>query len=354
MLDFKKTYTLPFKFEIPNYTQDFLDSTPKFKRWLKFIKRYLYIVLKGQKNLEILKILPKHQNILWINISAPSLGDSLMDLSSRTLLLDKKIDLFADVKNAHIYENDRVFNSVLTDLNFVTKSYDLVIIDSYSTRSIKIKSEIQPELPFIGMYGYYNGPEVNRVLFSFHRMNQLLGYPESESRINLTARVTISFPEGISAPIFIPNGNYITVALGGEWDYRTYRKWPEVIGGLIARSKDINIVLVGSSNAIEFANELMSAYKRNNIVNLVNQLTFVQTANVIKSSSMLFCCDGGLMHAANAVNTPIVSLFARLTPEMQLTHSILSFSNFDKLNVNNISPREVLRQYDIACKFLNI
>ena len=31
------------------------------------------------------------------------------------------------------------------------------------------------------MFGFYNGPEVNRVLFSFHRMNSLLGYIKSEN-----------------------------------------------------------------------------------------------------------------------------------------------------------------------------
>ena len=98
MRSFNKTYTLPFKFSIPNYTQDFLNQTSVFKRWLKFIKRYLYIVLKSQKNLEVFSILPDHKNILWINISAPSLGDSLMDLSSRIMLDSKNVDLFTDQK----------------------------------------------------------------------------------------------------------------------------------------------------------------------------------------------------------------------------------------------------------------
>jgi len=102
MLNFNKTYTLPFKFDIPNYTQDFLNQFPKFKRWIKFIKRYLYIVLKGQKNLEVFKISYDYKNILWINKSAPSLGDSLMDLSSRDILKGKNVDLFTDQKNSHI------------------------------------------------------------------------------------------------------------------------------------------------------------------------------------------------------------------------------------------------------------
>ena len=98
-----------------------------------------------------------------------------MDLSSRSLLSDRKVDLLTDKKNVNLYHEDWVFSSVYTnpkDLN--NKSYDLVIIDSYSTRSIKIKTQVTRLTPYIGMYGYFNGPEVNRVLFSFHKMNSLL------------------------------------------------------------------------------------------------------------------------------------------------------------------------------------
>ena len=86
MLGFKKTYILPFKFDIPNYAKEFLEKKSFIKLWIKFIKRYLYIHLKGQNSLEIYNILPEHKDILWINISAPSLGDSLTDLSSRIML----------------------------------------------------------------------------------------------------------------------------------------------------------------------------------------------------------------------------------------------------------------------------
>ena len=48
---------------------------------------------------------------------------------------------------------------------------------------IKIKSKVAPKIFFVGIYGYFNGPEVNRILFSFHQMNNLLGYAYSENEI---------------------------------------------------------------------------------------------------------------------------------------------------------------------------
>ena len=92
MLGYKKTFTLPFKFVIPNYIDEFLKKKSTTKLWVKYIKRYLYILFKGQQSLEILKISNEHKDILWINFSAPSIGDSLMDLSSRSLLSDRKVD----------------------------------------------------------------------------------------------------------------------------------------------------------------------------------------------------------------------------------------------------------------------
>jgi len=355
MPKFSKTYILPFKFGIPNYTQDFLNQTPIFKRWPKFIKRYLYIIFKGQKNLEVFKILPEHKNILWINISAPSLGDSLMDVSSRVMLKGRSVDLFTDKKNAHIYIDDHIFNNIYTKTGDVEKSkYDLVIIDSYSSRSIDVKSKITPNTPFIGMFGYYNGPEVNRVLFSFHQMNHLLGYIESESKINTTAKSSMSInktDQKVINQINLPE-KYIAIVLGGEWNYRTYNKWNKVIEYILAKEKKTNIVFIGSGNAKDIAGNLLSQFSKNNIFNCVAKYSFNQTAQIIKQSQILLCCDGGLMHAANAVNTLIVPLFARLTPQMQLTSAIAAFSLFDKSDVNNISVESILEKYNEASSFV--
>ena len=356
MLGFEKTYVFPFKYDIPNYTSVFLEESSITKRWIKFIKRYMYLTIKRQIALEVRQILPKHRNILWINISAPSLGDSLMDLSSRVLLKGKEVDLFTDKKNASLYQDDHVFSRIFTQKAEVAQhKYDLVIVDSFSTRSIDIKTNILPLNPFVGMFGYYNGPEVNRVLFSFHRMNQLLGYVKSEAEINKVARPSMAIEindlpsvEELNLP-----ASYIAIALGGGWAYRTYNKWGEVIDKLAKKNNKLNLVFVGSDNAKESAKALTEAFPSDNIFNCVAKFTFNQTAQIIKGANILLCCDGGLMHAANAVNTPIVPLFARLTPIMQLTESIQAFPLFDANDVNNIPVEDILVKYIEATNFVN-
>ena len=355
MLGFKKIYTLPFKFDIPNNTQEFLEKKTLIKSKAKYIKRYLYIHLKGQNFCEIYNISPEHKEILWINISAPSLGDSLMDLSSRTMLNSRKVDLFTDKKNSDLYKDDFVFSKVFSDIKQLGECrYDLVVLDSYSTRSIDIKLKIARLTPFVGMFGYYNGPEVNRVLFSFHQMNNLLGYVKNENELNKIARTSMSISSADQKLIQkaeLPS-SFIAIVIGGEWEYRTYNKWDCVIEKLISQDNNINIVLIGSDNAKDNAKVIFDKFSHHNVINCAAKFTFKQTTEIINQAKILFCCDGGLMHSANAVKTPIISLFARLEANMQLTESICAFPLFDKRDVNNILVEDILQKYNEACNIV--
>ena len=354
MGDFKWTYYFPFKNTIPNYIDNYLEKNSFFKRYLKFIKRRFYIFLKGQNNLEVLAILPEHQNILWINISASSLGDSLMDLSSRVMLKDKNIDLFTDHKNSNIYEDDLFFDRIFTRTKDVVKcTYDLVILDSYSTRSVKVKSKLEPLTPFLGMYGYFNGPEVNRVLFSFQQMNNLLGYSYSQNQINKIARTSMTISasdQKIVELLNLPNF-FIAIVIGGEWKHRTFNKWALVVKELLLKDNNLKIILLGSDNGKLAEKKILDQFSTPNLISYISRLTFNQTAEVISRANLLFCCDGGLMHAANSFSIKTISLFARLDAEMQLTSSCRSFPIFDQVDMNNISVENIMLKYDEAINY---
>jgi ADP-heptose:LPS heptosyltransferase len=351
MHNFRRTYCFLFSQNIPNYIDIYLKQKSLYRRYLKFIKRYIFIFLKGQMGIEVYKILPAHKKILWINISAPSLGDSLMDLSSRVMLQDRFVDLFTDQKNAHIFRDDLFFKSIFTSSTAINETqYDLVIIDSYSTRSIQIKSMIAPKTSYVGMFGYFNGPEVNRILFSFYHMNFLLGSVKSEHEINLIANNFITISKKDKEIVNnIVSERFIAFVLGGEWNYKTYNKWDEVIRKIVEADNQLQIIFLGSKNAKKISEEILSIFPKNNILNFVDKLSFNQSVEIARRSKVLFCCDGGLMHAANAVNSINITLFARLTPEMLLTKNVNSYSIYDEEDVNNIPSEEVLSKY---CKII--
>jgi hypothetical protein len=347
MFNFSRTYKLPFIYDIPNYIGAHLRKVPKYKRVIKFFKRYLIILFLRQKNLEVFSILLHHKNILWINISAPSLGDSLMDLSSRVMLANKNVDLFTSKKNAHIYSNDKIFNNVYIETDEVDKNfYDIAILDSYSSRSMRIKTKILPSTPFVGMFGFFNGPEVNRIFFSFHQMNNLLGYVKTEKEITNIASntITVSKEDEELVSTIVPK-KYLAITLGGEWNYKIYNHWGDLIEKIFENYENIDIVLIGSKNAEMQVKEILERFSDDKLINLVFKLTFNQTAEVIRNSQVLFCCDGGLMHAANAVNAEVIVLLGRLLPEMLFTND-KSNALFDKEDVNNIKVEDVFKKYD--------
>jgi ADP-heptose:LPS heptosyltransferase len=356
MANIKLTYILPFKFNIPNDTEEFLQKNGWIKSWSKFIKRYLYIFFKNQNSLEVFQILPIHKKILWINLSALSFGDCLMDLSGRVLLRDFNIDLFTSKKNANLFLNDKIFSNVFSDHKMANvNKYDLVIVDSYSTRSIKIKAIVAPFSQYVGMYGYYNGPDINRVLFSFHQINNLLGYKHNIAQITELARCSMSISvkdkETIN-DLKLPK-KFVTIAIGGDWPYRTYNKWDAVVEGLLDSYQGLNIVLVGSDNGKKLAKKIADSFSSVSVFNYVDFCSFTETCEIIKKSQILLCSDSGLMHAAIAVNTPIIPLFARINSDMRLTNSDDSFSIFDQESVNNIEVATVLERFEKAINFFD-
>ena len=355
MLNFYRTYSLPFKYSIPNYILVHLQKVKFFSRFFKFFRRYLLLSLLGQKKLETFKILQTHKKILWINISAPSFGDSLMDLSSRILLKEKILDLYTDEKNANLYLDDIYFNNIYTNSKALnTNQYDLVIMDSYSSRTLKIKAKVAPKTHFVGMFGYFNGPEVNRILFSFHQMNSLLSYSMTEEEVINKSKnsLSISSKDKKIVKNIIPN-KYIAIALGGEWKYKTYQKWKEVVSQLFLDDEDLNIIFVGSNNAQNVSNDLIESFPENKFLNFTSRLSFNQTAEVIRKSEVFLCCDGGLMHAATAMDSKIIGLLARLTPDMLLTKNTNLYSLYDKETVNNISSSAIISKYYEVSSFVD-
>jgi len=345
---YKKTYTLPFDQKVPNDIKDYLLSSNILKIWFKFLKRYLFLVLNKQANLERSVIVKKHKKILWINLSAPSLGDSLMDLSSRILLKQRDLDLFTDNFNAVLYKNDQYFENVYTKITEVCeRKYDLIIIDSFSTRTVKIKCRIAFNTEFVSMFGFFNGPDINRTLYSFYRMNSLLGQQVSQRDISKLYRPSITLsPEDIDLPIDISlPKKYIVIAVGGEWEYRTYNHWIKVIKLILNDSPRQNVILVGSKNALDYLEKNSAHIDRTNIQNLVNKISFLQTASIIKSASLVLCCDGGLMHAACAVDARMIVLISRIKKEMRLTKLVRAEVLFDNADVNNIKPERVYKKY---------
>ena len=90
------------------------------RRMSKFFKRWLFLLITGQRFLLKEKFPLSQPNrkpkILWISLSAPSIGDSVTDLAGRCLLGDFEVDLFTHEKNHTLYLRDEFFGNVVSSV----------------------------------------------------------------------------------------------------------------------------------------------------------------------------------------------------------------------------------------------
>lgn len=295
------------------------------------------------------RIEARHRRILWVNLAAPSLGDSLMDLAARTLLYDKDLILLTHPKNAQLYKDDRFFSEVYTSARcvrkaFQSKPFDLVICDAFSPRVMLKKVFAAPRVDFVGLYGFINGFEVHRTYFAFARMRDLVAVDELNSVDKLHCP-TISVPDLLQDRLEVD----VCIAVGGEWSFRTYNDWYAVTDWLISRGYSVS--LVGSENGVQEAKKIEEKFPL--VRSSVGKLSLREVVSEISRSKFFIGADGGLWHIACAIPIPTVVLFAdchmfdkegnRVTRE---TKDMICETLYDDVQVSSIDSSEVVEAFE--------
>lgn len=292
---------------VPSGLRVFIQSGEfRRARWvLKYFRRVVIYLLYGRLlglAPELDKIPADAQRILWINLAAPSLGDSLMDLAPRRLLSRLSIVLLTDPLNAPLYKEDSYFKAVFTSHDELKQEYkegqfDCVICDSFSSRTILAKLKTAPLSPFVSLYRFTNGFEVHRTRFAYERIASLLDQSvKVEDQLLHLGGVRKSCQKRFD----------VCVAVGGKWAFRTYARWMEVIQPLV--SAGLSVHLVGSDNGVDEARRLTSLFP--SISSSVGVSSLEQVMVEISSARIFVGCDGGLWHIASAYSIPSVALFA--------------------------------------------
>lgn len=302
---------------VPSDQSRWLEKESSRLKWsIKFAKRRAYMALTGQAPLERGSIPSSAQRILWINQTAPSLGDALMDTSARCLLKGRTVHLLTSDKNAALFRGDEYFEQVFHDSSkpkaiHQKQPYDLAILDSFSPRTLARKRLICPNLPFVGLYGYLNGFEVHRTLFSYHRLSKLLGLNLQD----IEGRRVVHHALGKS-PTNRNTGEpgprpRIAIGIGGEWEFRTYKHWRRVITSLVEAVPGCQITLLGSGNGESEADLLESDLSGTvQLRNCVGTLSIYDTCSELRRSELYVGADGGLWHMASGSGIPTLALFA--------------------------------------------
>lgn len=286
------------------------------------------------------------KDILWINLAAPSLGDSLMDLAARVMLSGRQIILLTHPKNEPLYKQDPYFHAIYSDPDLLVRewgrqSFDLVICDSFSPRVLIHKLRLAPFVAFVGLYGYLNGFEVHRTKYSFMRMKELL----RADTLHFPMRPTIAYSNQHSDDVMFD----VCIAVGGEWEFRTYLHWLEVVDNLL--KLNLSITLVGSSNGALLASQICSQFPQ--VHSTVGVISLRDVVGWIVKAQYFIGSDGGLWHIACSIPVPTVVLFAdcelfdsagnRVTRE---TEDMECEPLYHEAEVSQISPADVLEAFE--------
>ena len=337
---------------VPSGQADFIANRLYARpKWIfKYLKRRSFTLLVCRMFglvPELNRIADEHRCVLWINWAAPSLGDSLMDLSARVLLDGREVVLLTHTKNKTLFENDDYYCSVFSDYRELIAKYgksyfDLVICDSYSPRVLSKKLTVAPFVPFVGLYGYLNGFEVHRTYFAFARMRELLALNKFVHPI----RPTLSLHERLKKQT--PEMD-VCISVGGEWSFRTYDQWYEVVSWLI--EKGYSVSLVGSENGIRDASKILDYQPM--VRSTVGRLSLKEVCVEVAKAKIFIGADGGLWHIACAIPIPTVVLFAdcqifdedgnRVTRE---TKDMICETLYDDASVSNIQPSRIVEAFE--------
>jgi heptosyltransferase-2 len=337
------TYTPPFAQPLPSNRETYRRRASGFKLGWRRFRRTVYLALHGQLGLQRERIEPQQRRILFIHSGMPQVGDALMDLACRDLFGSRhEVDLLINPHLVPLFANDDVFRRVYGDPAEAAKNdYDLAILLTASSHSLREKLQWFRALPFVHQIGFYNGPEFHRTLFGYYRLSQLLGLPAEPERIlPIACPHMLPGDEAVKAidALQLPP-RYVVLGVGGVRGWRTYEHWPQVVQAL---PPQLPVVLVGSANGRAAADAILAAATGRAVVDRVDRHGLPEVYEILRRSAAVACADGGLLHVANAARVPTVALFAeRIEPSYRLTPANRSVAFHSPGEVSDTSPAEV-------------
>lgn len=319
------------------------QTTLSKKVWLRF-KRDLALALTGQLFCQHAAIPANAKRVLYVYLGMPQLGDSIMDLSARTLWAQRglEVDLFTHASIASFYEGDPSFARVLSNRADLAKSYDFVVLQSYNWKCLKLKWRHCLTTPVLSLHGHYYGPEFNRFDFARQAWARALGLPASQ--VGVVVKPVFNLK--LDHQSHVREQDTIALALGGVVSWRTYGRWVELIAHVQRTLPKHRWLLLGAENGLSSAAEVMAYFEKMSqahlVENRVNQLTLPDVFKRLQKVTLLVTADGGLLHLAKAAQAPVVALMAGpIHPAMRFDGGDLASVIHAPVAVNDIDPMQV-------------
>lgn len=309
---------LPFPEPIPNHLRAEFAALPAATRrqlMRKAAQRELALTLDGQRRRLVKRIPDGTRRVLWW-FTWDTVGDAIMDLSSRFLLPDPiEVELLIRPALAPLFAADRRFARVHTSLETCAVP-DMLLLQYLNTKVMRAKRRHWRDVPFATLLGHTSGEMFSRVHHADRRMRQLLGLPPGEPtapRLDLPAA---------PSPFEDDGRCHVAVALGARDERRRYARWADALDETLRRwPGDVpppRFHLLGTANARPDLAALPGAWIARHADNHVERLTLLECAQLVARCDAFVGADGGLMHVAAATGTPGVAMFGPVPPAYRL------------------------------------
>jgi heptosyltransferase-2 len=107
---------------------------------------------------------------------------------------------------------------------------------------------------------------------------------------------------------------YVCIAPTSVWFTKQLpkEKWVALIGALARKSWGVALLGGPEDHAVTEEIKTLAAYS--GVVNLTGQMTYLQSAAVMKKARMNFVNDSAPMHLASAVNAPVTAVYCSTVP----------------------------------------
>ncbi len=108
-------------------------------------------------------------------------------------------------------------------------------------------------------------------------------------------------------------GLYVTISPASLYFTKQFpaQKWIELIQNFPPKTK---VILLGSKQDSKLCRTIEDSCKSVKIINLAGQLTFLQSASIMKDAKMNYVNDSAPQHIASAVNAPVTTVYCSTVP----------------------------------------
>ncbi len=198
------------------------------------------------------------------------------------------------------------------------EQYDLALIPHRSLRSALLAklARVPKRIGFDQSAGAFLMTHLVKYKHNIHEVERNISLLESYLNRKIEPKLTLitsdTQKEKAGQIIEKLNKPVIAVAPGSVWFTKRWptRYYAALISALLRAN--ISVILLGGPKDRELVKTLPT--DRKNILNLVDQLSLLESAEVIGNCSLLISNDSAPMHLASAMNTSVIAIFGPTVP----------------------------------------